>query len=512
MKITTCLIRLLLLMILPLALTETSTPARADVAPPPPPAGANLFPGVETTQVRMMSETVVISVAGTEPGEAPYARVRAQFKMRNLGQDEEILQVRFPLNFLPDYMGNWQSCEYPLEYPEIGDFSALIDEKAITVTTKTQKITDPGGTGGSVDVKCWAEFPVTFPVGKDVGIEVRYTVLGAPGLYGMHNNIQFYYLLASGAAWKDTIGSAEIILTTPYILSEKNLLGYQPESGVVSGSEIRWRFENIEPQSNITAGLLDPGHWKLINQQVKAVSDNPQDGVAWAKLARAYRDAVIAEPSGFHGQLAGYEYYAQSLTAFNKAVNLRPDDVDLRIDYADLLIRNAFSPIAGDAEDIHDSLVLAVKQLQRALEIHPNHPRAIELLQSLESWENAPQKIVDLSGARPNYLILTPGGPTRTAAPTQTRTPFPPSLTPTPTWTRNPTRTLTITPTPSATVPFKTFTPLALAEVDQESTPPQPENPRAPQSPLCGAALLPFVALTMVKIWGQGISSKKPGK
>ncbi|MBN1200881.1 MAG: hypothetical protein JXJ20_03395, partial [Anaerolineae bacterium] len=73
MKITTCLIRLLLLMILPLALTETSTPARADVAPPPPPAGANLFPGVETTQVRMMSETVVISVAGTEPGEAPYA-------------------------------------------------------------------------------------------------------------------------------------------------------------------------------------------------------------------------------------------------------------------------------------------------------------------------------------------------------------------------------------------------------------------------------------------------------
>jgi len=497
MKVIALLARVFLAAALLLALAGSVMPARAEVAPPPPPAGANLFPNIETTQVRMMSETVSINVVQTEPGEAPYARVRAQFKMRNLGQAEENLQVRFPLNFLVDYMSDWQTCEYPLAYPEIDDFTALVEGETIPVSTTTQQKSDPGGVKGTVDVKCWASFPVTFLPGEDVDIEVRYTIQAAPGLYGMSNNIQFYYVLVSGKDWKDTIGSAEIILSAPYTLTGKTLLGAQPEGGVVKGSEIRWKFENFEPDTNITVGLLDPGHWKLINQQVKAVTANPQDGEAWAKLARAYRDAVISEPDGFHGQSGGFEYYGQSLTAFAKAVGLRPNDADLRIDYAALLIRNAFNPIAGDADDIYHGLVVAVKQLQRALEIHPNHPRAIELLERLESWQNAPVKIVDLSGAQPAYLILTPGGPTNTPVPTLTRTPFPPSLTPTATWTRNPTRTPTITPTPSATVPQSAIT-LVLPTSSEADAPVRPEAPRSSPSPLCGTALLPLGILAAI--------------
>lgn len=497
MNIPKTLARFSCLAALLLALAGSAFPSYADVAPPPPPAGANLFPGIETTQVRMESETVVISVAQNEPGEAPYARVRAQFKLRNLGQAEENLQVRFPLNFLVDYMADWQTCEYPLAFPEIGDFTALVENETVEVTTTTQKKDDPGGTKSAVDVKCWASFPVTFPPNQDVDIEVRYTVQGAPGLYGMSNNIQFYYVLVSGKGWKDTIGSAEIILNAPYALTGKTLLGVQPEGGVVKGSEIRWKFENFEPDTNITVGLLDPGHWKLINLLVKAITDNPQDGDSWARLARAYRDAVIAQPVGFHGELSGFEYYGQSLTAFAKAVSLLPNDADLRIDYADLLIHNAFNPIAGDDEDIYNSLVLAVQQLKRALEIDPNHPRALELLKSLETWQNAPVEIVDLSAARPNYLILTPGGPTRTLAPTITHTPFPPSLTPTATWTRNPTRTLTVTPIPSATEPRRTLT-LIVQVPAATNAPVEPENPRGAPSSRCGAALLPIGMLVIL--------------
>jgi tetratricopeptide (TPR) repeat protein len=328
----------------------------------------------------------------------------------------------------------------------------------------------------------------------DVNIEVRYTVQGAPGLYGMSNNLEYTYMLVSGKAWKDTIGSAEIILTAPYSLTDKTLLGYQPQGAVVNGSEIRWRFENFEPDANITAGLMDPGHWALINNQVKAVTDNPQDGEAWARLARAYRDAVISKPVGFHGGLGGFEYYGQSLTAFAKAVGLRPADADLRIDYAELLIHNAFTPFAGDSAAVYDSLVLAVEQLQRAIKIQPNHPRAYLLMKDLESWPNAPRKLVDLSGAQPNFLILTPGGPTTTPVPSLTRTPFPASLTPTATWTRNPTRTPTRTATATVTAPARTFTPLVIAEVQQAATE-APAQPGPRSSPLCGAALLPVLSL-----------------
>jgi hypothetical protein len=497
MKVIALLARVFLAAALLLALAGSVMPARAEVAPPPPPAGANLFPNIETTQVRMMSETVSINVVQTEPGEAPYARVRAQFKMRNLGQAEENLQVRFPLNFLVDYMGDWQTCEYPLAYPEISDFTALVEGEATPVSTTTQQKSDPGGVKGTVDVKCWASFPVTFLPGEDVDIEVRYTIQAAPGLYGMSNNIQFYYVLVSGKDWKDTIGSAEIILSAPYTLTGKTLLGAQPEGGVVKGSEIRWKFENFEPDTNITVGLLDPGHWKLINQQVKAVTANPQDGEAWAKLARAYRDAVISEPDGFHGQSGGFEYYGQSLTAFAKAVGLRPNDADLRIDYAALLIRNAFNPIAGDADDIYHGLVVAVKQLQRALEIHPNHPRAIELLERLESWQNAPVKIVDLSGAQPAYLILTPGGrPTHQFPPSRalpSHLHSPPQL---------PGRATQRAPPPShprrrATVPQSAIT-LVLPTSSEADAPVRPEAPRSSPSPVCGTALLPLGILAAI--------------
>jgi hypothetical protein len=152
--------------------------------------------------------------------------------------------------------------------------------------------------------------------------------------------------------------------------------------------------------------------------------------------------------------------------------------------YAELLIWNAFYPSFGGPEEVKEGLVLGVDHLRRALKISPDHMRANALLKQLAEWPQAPQPVVDLSGAKPDFLILTPGGEAYTPVPTQTRTPFPPTLTPSPTWTRAPTRTPTLTATVKPTL-----TPPALITVVAEEAATPAAGGRSPG--ICGAALAP---------------------
>jgi hypothetical protein len=83
----------------------------ADVAPPEAPPGTNLIPGNETTQVRMVAETVTLTIS-KDPAHSQeaIAKTEAVFTMRNLGTAEENMQVRFPLSFFngnSDGFGNF---------------------------------------------------------------------------------------------------------------------------------------------------------------------------------------------------------------------------------------------------------------------------------------------------------------------------------------------------------------------------------------------------------------------
>src|SRR5512133_908692 len=78
-----------------LALPST---AGADIAPPAQPPGSNPVPGTEQTQVRMVSETVILEVQGITPKNSlGQAKVGATFIMRNLGESAEQMAVRFPV-------------------------------------------------------------------------------------------------------------------------------------------------------------------------------------------------------------------------------------------------------------------------------------------------------------------------------------------------------------------------------------------------------------------------------
>src|SRR5690349_13754199 len=96
-------------------------PARADVAPPEQPPGASIVPGVEFTQVRMLAESVYLTVLSTPlPQYLGQAKTEAIFLMRNLGTAQERMQVRFPLTF-------WNNSSDGFgRYPEIRDIQILV--------------------------------------------------------------------------------------------------------------------------------------------------------------------------------------------------------------------------------------------------------------------------------------------------------------------------------------------------------------------------------------------------
>src|SRR5271169_2858070 len=73
--------------------------ALADMAPPASPPGPNLQSGTETTQIRMMAETVLIDVKNdTMLNSLGSAAVTADFTMRNLGLNVERMAARFPIS------------------------------------------------------------------------------------------------------------------------------------------------------------------------------------------------------------------------------------------------------------------------------------------------------------------------------------------------------------------------------------------------------------------------------
>ena len=74
------------------------SPALADIAPPDQVPVSNPSPGGEGTQVRMMAETVTLDILAKYPSDVMgLAKVKADFTMRNLGDQEEKMAVRYPI-------------------------------------------------------------------------------------------------------------------------------------------------------------------------------------------------------------------------------------------------------------------------------------------------------------------------------------------------------------------------------------------------------------------------------
>lgn len=447
---------------------------QADVAPPESPPGVTLLPGTESTQVRMMAETVTLAIS-VDPAnkQSAIAKTEAVFNMRNLGTTEEKMQARFPLSFFngnSDGFGN---------FPEIKSIDVKVDGKTVPTKREMQPFFNSELSYKERDDIPWAVFDVAFPPGQDVKVEVAYTVNG----FGYYPYQVFKYILETGAAWNGTIGTADIIVSFPYEVSEKNIWvqggeysGYgEPTSGgVLSDNEIRWHFKDLEPtrENNIQIIIVTPSLWKSVLQETDTVTKNPKDGEAWGRLAKAYKEILRQKHGELRSDASGREMFALSKNAYEKSLALLPKDSLWHYGYADLLWAHYYFDLYMPGEpDTEGILPTILTELQTALKLDPSNQQARELLLEISS---VVQDAVRVDGDDYVYLGLT-------------STPESPAL---------PSGVITETPGPPPTVEE-----LSPAIKNTETVaPPVPATPANTVKPICGttAFILPTLA---VGIW-----------
>ncbi|MBM3124042.1 MAG: hypothetical protein FJZ87_03100 [Chloroflexi bacterium] len=346
--------------------------AGADVAPPQNPPGTNPQPGAESTQVRMAAETVVIEIK--DRGELGRAHVAADFTMRNMGSNAELLAVRFPISANNGFG----------EYPELNNLVIRVDGRQVS----HRRVEYPEIRYQQEDVP-WAEFEVNFPPNQDVLLQVTYDIDGS----GYWPNTAFYYILHTGAGWYDTIGSADIILRLPYPANPQNVIlqvelgwaGTTP-GGTFEGNEVRWHFEDFEPGSeNLVAdmefGLVSPRMWNSVLQERKNTTDRPADGEAWGRLAKNYKEMFFLT-KGYRSDPGGEDLFRLSLEAYEKCLTLKPNDAQWHAGFADLLASRSYwdSWIYGTTPDTFRAL----EEIRTALQIAPSDPVVLEIAERIQ--------------------------------------------------------------------------------------------------------------------------------
>ena len=108
------------------------------------------------------------------------------------------------------------------------------------------------------------------------------------------------------------------------------------------------------PQTAKEIGM-SPEHAALIKSLSARLEQNPNDGKGWAMLARSY--AVLGR-------------YTDALPAYEKAVNLIPNDPVLLVDYAEIMAAANGKNLQGKPSEI----------IKSALLIDPNNVKALNLI------------------------------------------------------------------------------------------------------------------------------------
>ncbi len=432
---------------------------RADIAPPGHPPGSNPEPGTEGTEVRMVAETVVLDVLASAPqGSLGQAKVSADFTMRNLGSAAESMGVRFPLGSNNGFG----------EVPEIKNLGVKVNGSPVATRRVLQE--DPMWSSDAVP---WAEFDVTFPPGQDVNIQVTYLLEGT----GEYPFVAFYYVFHTGEGWRDSIGSADLIVRLPYEASTQNVIfdeqigwSQTPPGGVIQGQEIRWHFENMEPDrsNDFQLSLVMPSAWQKVLKERANVGANPNDGEAWGRLGKLYKEMFFYR-RGFRLDAGGQELYARSIEAYEKCLSLLPDDALWHAGYANLLAVHAYYS-SQELQDTRVEMLRSMQEIHRAQELSPNDAKVKEIAETI--YYLFPDAIQQLESGY-DYLWLT-------------ATPDFPTLEPVP-----------VEPT---SVPSATETPLPTATVvpEKEATPVPNPTPISAANPLCGSAFLVPLGLVLL--------------
>lgn len=448
--------------------------ARADVGLIWTAQGGDITPGEDPTQVQMVSEAVTLTLAALEtaPGQPPradealVAHVDAVFQMRNQGEEAEALEVWFPLTTGAGY-GTAGAATYPSQAEH---FQAWVDGEPVAVMEA------PGrDLLGFRDAVPWTTWPVTFPVRRDVALRVAYDV--HPVDWG--GWAVAHYILETGADWYGPIGEGTVTFRLPYVVTPMNVpLAEMQEaySGpgrpfeiTVDGTDVTWHFTDLEPRpfpageeratdpfpetDNLILPMMLPATWNEIEDARTGAETHPQSVEAQLRLAAAL-EAGTQRVKVFAATTPNALLIEETAAAYQRALELAPQDVDVRVAY--------LAWLAIPRYDADGTLALGKgvdALLSETQELAPEDRRVSRVARSVREGQD--------------YVALrTSDAPARTLVPSPTATLRPPSThVPRPT----PTPTMQPTETPTATTP---------ADRTTTSTPGSPpETETAPATP-----------------------------
>lgn len=367
-------------------LSVSNTPVLADIAPPEPPPGSGINPSQET-KVQMVAENVLMVVKETSP-DVYIIEVTADFAMRNLGETDEQMRVRFPLENISGW-GDGRG-----QHPEIRNFKASINN--VQVATKT--IAEPYQ---SNDIPLnWAMFDVVFPTSQDVHVRVSYVT----DVQNSESPV-IQYILGTGSGWYESIGTATITVRFPYAVSMANVLWFHepdktPENIALIGKEIRWHWRNYEPATDeiISVTVVHPRDWQSILDLEAKTGINPDDIDSVIELSRKYQRAG-----------SNKEYISTLILAdlaeiaIEQVVALHPNDIRLHLELAEIYNQRRWLEASPYTKNLQD-------ELDVILALEPTNQRAIELKSVLER---------DLANSQIPNQSSTPTETTITITPTQ---------------------------------------------------------------------------------------------
>ncbi len=356
----------------------TAGQASADVGPVPiVPPGSGIQTLVETP-VQMISEDVRLNLRTPTPAdvqlfsivppEIPFsldwlpvvADVVASFTLLNPTDETVALAAWFPMAAgLAD-----------------SGFQGRIEGVQVLVAGESASLNQvelPNPAGESLPSIPWVSFPVSFPPGEEVQIEVRY-VLPPQLIPGDERGMSFNYILQSGAGWAGPIGSAELAVRLPYPEASPATIGHMPAGGSVDGQVIRWHWTDLEPSpaDDFQILLLQPALWQELQNRQGLVAVSPQDGQAWLELGKAYRRAIFSKVPSGDADFSAY-YLPRAIEAYQKAIELLPAAAEPHVGLAEMNLVPLFALHAAseaELEPVLDELALA-----EALELQ-NPPEA----------------------------------------------------------------------------------------------------------------------------------------
>lgn len=195
---------------------------KADIAPNPIRAkGISIN---EPTEVKMIYEKVIVYLTPDS------SFVHCYFKLHNEGKAHN-LQIGYPnMSISPYTLLNSSSAliEVYQNGKRINDINSLYPDSII-----------PNGNN-----KSWYLWNTHFDKNETMKIEVSYSLP-----HGIVKNDLYYkfdYLLSTGAGWKGTIDTAEIIINLKD-LNRDLILKTSPDNYTIQGNQIIWKFYDFEP-------------------------------------------------------------------------------------------------------------------------------------------------------------------------------------------------------------------------------------------------------------------------